>query len=590
VNGPPLPRPRYRTVNKALAAAATSGSGLTFVDLAERETFLPYEEIHARARRTAGALRARGVETGDRVALVFPTSPGFLDAFFGVLLAGAVPVPLYPPVRLGRLAEYHVATARMIAAVGARLVLADAATRTLLGRAIESSRPPLGCVTLEQLGHAGELEAEIGPSALGLIQFSSGSTTDPRPVALSHDSLMAQLAALRALLPPEEAAPQKGVSWLPLYHDMGLIGCLLQAVYFPGPLVLIPPELFLAKPALWLRAIARHHATISVAPSFAYALCARRVRDEDLAGADLSSWRLALCGAEPVSLDSLDHFARRFAPFGFDRRALRPVYGLAEAALAVTFTPGDREVRALRVDPVRLAATGEAVDGARAIVSVGTPVPGTDVEVRGPDGEVLGERRVGRIFVRGPSVMAGYFGQPEATASALVGGWLDTGDLGFVAGGELHVCGREKNVIVIRGANHLPQEFEECLAGVEGVRAGCAVALGFVPEEEDGEQLLVLAERTKTGQADDDRTADQIRRAILTHTGIRPHTVRLCDPGTIPRTSSGKLRRNEALRRFLAGELGPPASVSRLRILLEVFRSALAFARVRVKARLGRGA
>jgi acyl-CoA synthetase (AMP-forming)/AMP-acid ligase II len=237
---------------------------------------------------------------------------------------------------------------------------------------------------------------------------------------------------------------------------------------------------------------------------------------------------------------------------------------------------------------VRLAATGEAVDGTRAIVSVGTPVPGTDVEVRDQDGRVLGERRVGRILVRGPSVMIGYFGQPEATARALAGGWLDTGDLGFVAGGELHVCGREKNVIVIRGADHLPQEFEECLAGVGAVRTGCAVALGFVPEGEDGEQLLVLAERAKgNGQADDETpTVDRIRRAILTHTGIRPHTVRLLAPGTIPRTSSGKLRRNEALRRFLAGELGPPARVGRLQILLEVIRSALAFARVR----FGRGA
>ncbi len=590
MNGPRLPRPKYRTVNEALVASATSRSGLTFVDLAEHETFVPYCEVHASARRTAGALRARGVGIADRVALVFPTSPGFLDAFFGVLLAGAVPVPLYPPVRLGRLAEYHVATAKMIAAVGARLVLTDAATRTLLGKAIESSRPPLGCVTLDDLGrgHAGELEIEPDPGALGLIQFSSGSTTDPRPVALSHDSLMAQLAALRALLPPETDAPQMGVSWLPLYHDMGLIGCLLQAVYYPAPLVLIPPELFLARPALWLRAIARHRATISVAPSFAYALCARRVRDEELTGADLSSWRLALCGAEPVSLDALNHFAQRFAPLGFDRRALCPVYGLAEASLAVTFTPGDREVRALRVDPVRLAATGEAVDGTRAIVSVGTPVPGTDVEVRDQDGGVLGERRVGRILVRGPSVMIGYFGQPEATARALAGGWLDTGDLGFVAGGELHVCGREKNVIVIRGADHLPQEFEECLAGVGAVRTGCAVALGFVPEGEDGEQLLVLAERAKgNGQADDETpTVDRIRRAILTHTGIRPHTVRLLAPGTIPRTSSGKLRRNEALRRFLAGELGPPARVGRLQILLEVIRSALAFARVR----FGRGA
>jgi acyl-CoA synthetase (AMP-forming)/AMP-acid ligase II len=551
----------YRTVNEALAASAVSGLGLTFVDLAERETFLPFAQVHARARRTAGALRARGVKTCDRIALVFPTSPAFLDAFFGVLLAGAVPVPLYPPVRLGRLDEYHAATARMISAVGARLVMADPATRLLLGKAIEQSRPALGCVTPVDLDGSGGFEAGIEADALGLIQFSSGSTADPRPVALSHDNLMAQLAALKALLPQEDGAPPRGVSWLPLYHDMGLIGCLLQAVYYPGSLVLIPPEVFLAKPAFWLRAISRHRATISVAPSFAYALSSRRVRDEDLAGADLSNWRLALCGAEPVAFDSLQNFAKRFEPFGFDRRALRPVYGLAEASLAVTFTPGAREVRALHVDPVRLAATGEAVDGTRAIASVGTPVPGTDVEVRGPNGRVLGERRVGRVFVRGPSVMVGYFGQPDVTATAMPGGWLDTGDLAFVADGELYVCGREKNVIVIRGANHLPQEFEECLTGLEGVRTGCVAALGFVPEGEDGEQLLILAERAKgTGQAvdDDGRTADQIRRAVLTHTGIRAHTVLMLDPGTIPRTSSGKLRRTEALRRFLARELWPP--------------------------------
>jgi len=583
VNGPPLPPPKYRSVNETLAASASSGAGLTFVDLAEREVFVPYGEIHARASRTAGALRARGVVPGDRVALVFPTSPGFVDAFFGVLLAGAVPVPLYPPVRLGRLAEYLVATSRMIAAVGARLVLADVVTRRLLGKSIESSRPALGCLTPEELGEGGELERNVGPDELGLIQFSSGSTADPRPVALSHASLMAQLAALRALLPAEDAVPQKGVSWLPLYHDMGLIGCLLQAVYYPGPLVLIPPELFLARPGLWLRAIARHRATISVAPSFAYALCARRVRDEELGGADLSSWRHALCGAEPVSPDSLDHFSRRFETHGFDRRSLRPVYGLAEASLAVTFTPDGREVKALHVDPVRLAAAGEVVDGARAIASVGAPVPGTDVEVRDSDGRELGERRVGRIFVRGPSVMEGYFGQPAATASVLSGGWLDTGDLGFVAEGELYVCGREKNVIVIRGANHLPQEFEEALAGLESVRAGCAVALGFVPDGEEGEQLLVLAERARGAgpSAGDAPVVDAIRRAILARTGIRPHTVRLLAPGTIPRTSSGKLRRNEALRRFLAGELDPPSNVSRLRILLEVLRSAFAFARLR---------
>lgn len=586
----PLPsQPLFRTLNESLAAAATSEAGLTFVDLAEREIFVSYREVHAHARRVAASLRARGVETGNRIAVVFPTSTGFVDAFFGVLLAGAVPVPLYPPVRLGRLEEYYASTARMIIAVGARLVLADAATRALLGRAIESSRPPLGCLTLEGLGlDESELEATAKPEALGLIQFSSGSTMDPRPVALSHESLLAQLEALRALLPSEKDVPRKGVSWLPLYHDMGLIGCLLEAVYTAASLVLIPPELFLARPALWLRAIARHRATISVAPSFAYALCSKRVKDADLEGADLASWRMALCGAEPVSVDALDGFAGRFERFGFDRRALRPVYGLAEASLAVTFASGDRELRSLRVDPVRLAAAGEVVDGTRAIVSVGTPIPGMEVELRDPDGRVLGERQVGRIFVRGSSVMVGYFDQPEATASALAGGWLQTGDLGFASGGELFVCGREKNVIVIRGANHHPQEFEECLTGVDGVRAGCAVALGFVPEGENGEQLLILAERARSGPADDGRTDEQIRQAILVQTLIRPHTVHLLDPGTIPRTSSGKLRRGEALRRFVAGELGPPSRVGRPRLLLEVLRSTFAFARVKASDGFGR--
>jgi len=588
VKGPPLPPPRHRTVNEALAAAAATPSGITFVDLHERETFVPFREIHARARRTAAALRQAGVSAGDRVALVFPTSPAFLDAYFGTLLAGAVPVPLYPPFRLGRLPEYHAATARMIDAAGASLVLADARTRKLLGQAIERSRPRLGCRSLEDLSVEGdgELHAAVDPEALGLIQFSSGSTTDPKPVALSHAALMAQLSALKALLPPEDRFPQRGVSWLPLYHDMGLIGCLLLAVYYPGPLVLIPPEHFLARPALWLRAIARHRATLSVSPTFGYAICSKRARDEDLKGLDLSSWSLAVCGAEPISIATLRGFAQRFGRFGFDASALRPVYGLAEASLAVTFAPPGQP-RAIGVDPARLAATGEAIEGARAIVSVGTPVAGSELEVRGANGEAVPERTVGRIFTRGPSVMAGYFGRPEVTAEAIADGWLDTGDLGFVADGELYVCGREKDLVIIRGANHVAHEFEECLDGLEGVRAGCSVALGFVPDGEDGEELLLLAERERDANRNDGDagTAELIRQAILEHTGIRPHTVLMLEPGTLPRTSSGKLRRSEALRLYLAGQLTPPRSAGPARLSAELARSALAFAKVK----LGRG-
>jgi fatty-acyl-CoA synthase len=589
VKGPPLPPPAFRTVNEALASAATSGSGVTFVDLHERERFLPFRAIHGRARRTAAVLERLGVVPGDRVVLVFPTSPAFLDGYFGVLLAGAVPVPLYPPFRLGRLPEYHAATARMIRAADACLVLADARSRALLGLAVEGSRPRLGCLTLGDAGPEGgaELEVAADPDALAMIQFSSGSTADPKPIALSHHNVLAQLAAIRSLLPPEGRVRQRGVSWLPLYHDMGLIGCLLLAIYYPGPLTLIRPEHFLARPALWLRAISRHQATLSVSPTFGYAICARRVRDEDLAGMDLSCWRLAVCGAEPIPIGTLEAFTSRLAPFGFSMSALRPVYGLAEASLAVTFAPANRPPKAVSVDPTCLAATGKVVDGVRPIVSVGTPVPGSEIEVRGPHGESLPEREVGRIFTRGPSVMARYFGQPEATASTLAEGWLDTGDLGFIADGELHVCGRAKDLIIIRGANHLAREFEECLDGLEGVRAGCSVALGVIPDGEDGEQLLLLAERARDagGHDGDAATVERIRKAVLEHTGIRAHTVAMLGPGTLPRTSSGKLRRAEALRLYLAGQLTSPRKTGPIQLSAELARSALAFAR----ARLGRG-
>jgi acyl-CoA synthetase (AMP-forming)/AMP-acid ligase II len=572
-----------------LTAAAGHASGVTFVDLREREGWLSWSEVHARALRAAATLRALGVRPGDCVAIVLRTEPAFLDAFFGAVLAGAVPAPLYPPVRFGRMEEYLGATARMIEVSGARLVLAGGATRRFLGEAVARARPELGWAAAESLLRADPLPAAhpAAPRDLALVQFSSGSTVDPKPVALTHANIMAQVGALMAITLP---APQDClVSWLPLYHDMGLIGCLLGAASYPGPLVLIPPEHFLARPALWLRAVARHRGTISAAPHFAYAYAEARVKDGDLAGLDLGSWRVALDGAEPVTAAALRRFGERFARFGFDPGALMPCYGLSEAALAVTVAPVGRHVVAERVDPVRLAARGEAAPGDREIVSVGVPVPGVEVEIRGRQGEPLPERRLGGIHVRGPSVMQGYLGDPRATARVLEGGWLDTGDLGFVVGGELFVHGRAKDVVIVRGANHAPEEFEACLEGIAGLRPGCAVAAGFTPEGADEERLLVLAERARLARTPSRRARkappgaleEVIRRAVLERTGVRPHTVRLLEPGTLPRTSSGKMRRGEALRRFLAGTLRPPRRVGGLSLAREMARSALAYARAR---------
>jgi acyl-CoA synthetase (AMP-forming)/AMP-acid ligase II len=567
-------------VNGLLARAAQGEAGVTFVDLRERETFLPWAEVRARAARAAARLARWGVAPGDRVAIVLRSEPAFLDAFFGALLAGAVPVPLYPPVRLARMDEYVAQAARMLAVTGARLVVASGAPRRLLGEVTLRARPRLGVRGAEELAARGpSLERAARAAELALVQFSSGSTVAPKPVALTHGALAGHVAAILAALGAREG--DSLVSWLPLYHDMGLVGGLLGALAHPGPAVLIPPEHFLARPALWLRALARHRGTIAAAPSFAYAFAAARVRDEELHGHDLSAWRVALDGAEPISADAARRFAERFARFGFRAEALRPVYGLSEAALAVTFTPGGRPLRAARVAPAALAGRGELRPGAREVVSVGVPVPGVAVEVRDGDGRVVEEGRLGRIWARGASMMEGYLGDPAATRRAVVDGWLDTGDLGFVHDGELHVHGRAKDVVVVRGANHAPEEFEAA-AAIAGVRAGGAIAVGFDPEGE-GEELLVLVERTGPAAADG-AIARAVSRAVAERTGVVPRAVEVLAPGTLPRTSSGKLRRQEALRRWLAGTLAPPQRTAAVALARAAARSALAYARARLAA------
>ena len=314
----------------------------------------------------------------------------------------------------------------------------------------------------------------------------------------------------------------------------------------------------MARPALWLRGIARSRATVSPAPNFAFARALRRVRDEELAGVDLSCWRHALCGAEAVSPQTLDEFARRFARWGFRREALTPVYGLAEAGLAVTFgaldapfTVGRFERRAL------LAGRAVADPDGREIAGVGMPLPGFSVAARDDAGRDLPAGRVGTIWVRGPSLMEGYLGDPAATARVLRDGWLDTGDLGFVdARGELFLVGRAKDLVIVRGRNHAPEEIEAAVAAVAGVRPGGVAAVGWLPERAAEEELLLLVERARGDAVDGVAAlASACRDAVRAAVGVEAGHVAVLAPGALPRTSSGKLRRAEALRRFLSGEL-----------------------------------
>ena len=566
-------------------AAEEPVAGLRFLDRHEAATFLGFAELHARALDTAGRLLALGVAPGERVALVFPTSPDFVVSLFGTLLAGAVPVPLYPPVRLGRLSEYLAQTALMLRASGAVLVLASAPVRRVFGEAVAEARPRLGCRTPEELAPGPPRAVPVSPSDLALVQFSSGTTVDPKPVALSHRAVMAQVSLLNGFWPKNGGVAPSGVSWLPLYHDMGLIGCVLTAVDYPGTLTLLPPEAFVARPALWLRAISRYRAMISVAPSFAFGLCVNKVRDAELEGVDLSCWRVALNGAESVAPQVLRGFSERFSRWGFRPEALTPVYGLSEAALAVTFSEVDRPFRVRRFARGALAAGAavEAADGVE-ITSVGRPVPGFSLRVADECDAAVGEGCVGRILARGPSLMDGYLNAPEATVRALRDGWLDTGDLGFLLDGELFLTGRAKDVLILRGRNYAPEGVEQAVHALGGVRSGCVVAVSHLFEGADSERLLVFVERSRdAGNGGRESAGDDLvnacRREILTATGLEADEVIVLSPGTLPRTSSGKLRRGETLRRHLGGTLAPPAPVSALRLLGAMARSRLAFRR-----------
>ncbi|WP_457142176.1 AMP-binding protein [Mycobacterium sp. URHB0021] len=324
---------------------------------------------------------------GDRIALVLPTCPEFVECFFGVLYAGAVPVPLYPPVRLGRLEEYHRKTAAMLAAVDAALVVTDQRIRRFLGVTVDISAPRVGCVIASSLGGTTtSVEMEVADDDVALIQFSSGTTNDPKPVALTHDNLLSNLAAIDRYLADEGVPNRVGVTWLPLYHDMGLIGNLLSAFYVPAKLVLLPPELFVAVPAAWLRAISRHRGTVTAAPNFAFGLCLKRIRDEELDGVDLSSWRVSLNGAEAVTAAAQRRFDERFGRWGLRASALTPCYGMAEASLGVTFKPAGTSFRTLGVDAEKLALKGIVEPGAEELVSVGRPLAGVEVEIRGAAG------------------------------------------------------------------------------------------------------------------------------------------------------------------------------------------------------------
>lgn len=530
------------------------------------EDAISYARLAAAARAVAAGLLARGAPPGSRVALMLPTGLDFFAAFYGALYAGCVPVPLYPPARPAQLEEHLRRIAGILANAGARWFVADPRARAF-AQALADKCPTLaGIVSIAELAGP-ETAASLPPAAAGdlaFIQYTSGSTGDPKGVALTHANLLANIRAMR--LAAQATPADVFVSWLPLYHDMGLIGAGLGSMVVGFPLVLMSPLAFLARPARWLEAISRHRGTLSAAPNFAYEICANKLSDADLAGLDLSCWRMACNGAEAVSPVTLERFAARLASCGLCRESLAPVYGLAECSVGLAFPPPGRGPRidfvarrALADDGIAQPVSEDAPHAqAQAVPGCGHALPGHEIRIvaaAGPAGRVLPERRVGRIQFRGPSATAGYFDNPAATAKLFDGDWLNTGDLGYLADGELFVTGREKDIIIRGGHNIHPQELEEAVGRIAGVRAGNVAVFAATDASAGTEGLVVLAEMRTADAAAQTSIRSEIERLAVDLTGLPADDVVLAPPGTVLKTSSGKLRRAACRAAYERGEL-----------------------------------
>jgi acyl-CoA synthetase (AMP-forming)/AMP-acid ligase II len=479
----------------------------------------------------------------------------------------------------------------MLSKIGARFLVTDRRVKKLLGPVVEQV-PCLDSVLNAEklLTHATWSPVEVDPESPAFLQFSSGTTVEPKAVMVSHINLLCNLEMIDTFFQrfTEEQAAQGGVCWLPLYHDMGLVGCLYIGLYHPGTVTYIGPEVFIGKPKVWLQTLSRYKALISPAPDFAYGLCLSKVKDKDLEDVDLSHWMIALNGAEPIDVRGMKSFCERFARWGFRAEAMTPVYGLAEAGLAVTFSDPEMEPLVVEFDREALSEHGKAIPGkGRFLPSVGKAMPGLTVEIRDENDNPLPQGAVGKIMVKGPSISMGYFNDPEITAETIRAGWLDTGDLGFFHHSDLYIAGRAKDLVIIRGRNYAPQEIEELTADIEGLRLGCTVALGHVIEGR-GEQLFVLSERDARSNRPEEETVAEITDRILSGIGLTPYHVQLLDPGTLPRTSSGKMRRRDALRMLLNGKLIPPEQMNALKVIKEVGKSQVAWGRFWLRKQLGK--
>lgn len=555
----PFPEPPS-TLPRALerAAAAFPERGIAIFDRrgrrAERRT---YPELLASVRQAAGRWAAAGVEPGELVMVSIPTSWSWFEAWMGALWRGALPVAVAPGATMGAAAAQIRKVESLVAALGARRVVVTEGFRGEAERAaaegtVSASITP---AELEGLAPASFHRPEPEPGEIAFLQLTSGSTGLPRAVSIPHRAVVHNVMGSDQAIGVPHGAPahrwaESMVCWLPLHHDMGLVGTVFQSIYAGLDLWLLPPALFLARPGKWLEHLGAHGVAFAPAPNFGYQLCVERLGEKARQGLDLSSWRDAMTGAEMVRPETIDAFCEAFVPHGFRPEAFRPCYGMAETTLAVTF---DLEGEGARTRPLPVGAGNGT--GLNDVVCVGEPIADTEVRITAPDGNALADGDIGEIQVKGPSVFSGYWNDPEATAESLRDGWLSTGDLGFVSDGELYITGRIKDVLIVRGSNVMPHEIEWLAEGVSGGGGALRTGAFSIARGAAGEEPVVVVE---VGERDPDKLRDlgqEIKSRIGRALSLPVADLVFVRRGRIPKTTSGKVQRRMLREKYLNGEL-----------------------------------
>lgn len=517
-----------------------------------------YSELYEMANSSAARLTALGVDAGRPVLVALPTSWEWMEAWFGLLMLGALPVASSGAGGMAASGAQFDKVDKVMARIDARFVIATEAFREqAIEQGFDFADP--GVVTIEQLRSTSPARTVAKPRSdgddLAFLQLTSGSTGLPRAVMISHRAAIHNpIASVEAIGAPHDAPADDWadamVSWLPMYHDMGLIGCLILPILTGLDTWLLRPPTFLARPKLWLEHLGTHGTTFAPAPNFGYQLCVERIRPEQLEGVDLSGWRSALTGAEMIRPETTDAFIETFSPYGFRPTTFQPCYGLAEGTVAVTFDLRGEGIRTLPAP-----AGADTGFGMSRVVSTGSPIRDTHIRIAAPDGSELGEHVIGEVAIEGPGVFSGYYNDPEATAESLVNGWFATGDLGFLADGELYLTGRTKDLLIVHGHNIMPEEIERLADGVTGGGGMLRSAAFSVARGAGGEEAIVVVE---VDGRDPDRLPAldrEIRVQIGRSMGLPLADLVFVRRGRIPRTTSGKMQRGELRHKYLDGSL-----------------------------------